>query len=230
MSNNNQDINLQQIVIDTPQPNNSSNSSNSSNTSSSSSSSNTSNNWTVDNCNIISTWKENLEKSIYIYSYILNYNSKRLHSFLLYSLIVSTIVTLLSSISTTMMSLTNQDDTTTTSSTSISNNNKVSFYISIMIFCLNGLNVILVGVVKIYNWNVQVNTLTAYIEKINSLYYTISCELLLPSSSRINFNSFITKNSTTFLNITQHAPEIDNIILYDKAELMYKQFVDKKKL
>jgi hypothetical protein len=186
------------------------------------------NNWSKENTNSVLTWKTTIEKSNYIYTYVSNYNSKKLNNFLMYSLFFTTIATIISSITTALLSpkLDNSEE-----ETKVNNNNtqtkedNLKFTLSSISFVLTSINFFLVGAIKIYKWELTVNTFLVYIEKLNSFYYILSSELILPVHSRSDFDVFISKHSPTFLDLIKNAPNIDQLNIYEEANLKYKKFI-----
>ena len=177
----------------------------------SSSKNNIYNNWTESNVQTLRDWKTSTYKASFIFETILEKYRVKINKFLLWSLICSTISTILSAISSTVLAVNN---------TLV----WVSLGFNIGIFILNGIVTILNGGLEIYKWNEKVEHISKHIEKLDNFYSEISSELVLPDNLRLDAINFIKKYDTMYVNIMRQRPDISTSEYIDSNK-KYSEFI-----
>ncbi len=177
------------------------------------------NNWTPRNTQTLRAWKTSLAKASFIYEYVLEGDKNRLNRILIYSLIISTISTVISGIST--IALTVGDDKPAYKTTAL--------VINALLILLGALTTALTGAIKIYKLDDIVASITSYIVKIDQIYSEISNQLVLPDALREDAITFIKKESENYLNLIKQSPDIESSKEH-AAVKKYNEFLEDEKL
>jgi hypothetical protein len=172
------------------------------------SSKDTTNNWTHTNSKTVREWKENLNKSSFVHSYVLSKYTKKLNTLLLTVLILSTFATLISSISSVALTVNDPKY------------NLVALIINVLILVVNATVTGLNGTVKLYGFDNIISKFTTFIENANNLYTTVSDELLLPKNLREDAVEFIKKENDIYLALMRQSPTLS----YDDQKEALQKF------
>ena len=173
------------------------------------------NNWTPQNTQTLRAWKTSLSKASFIYEYVLEGDRNRLNRILIYSLIISTLSTVISGIST--IALTVGDDRPAYKTTAL--------VINALLILLGALTTALTGAIKIYKLDDIVASITSYIVKIDQIYSEIANQLVLPESLREDAVTFIKKQSENYLNLIKQSPDIESSKEHEAVK-KYNEFLE----
>ena len=176
------------------------------------------NNWDKNNKHTLSTWKSNLIKSSYISQIVLDKTRSKLNIFLLIAFIINTLSTTLSGISALSFLTTIQDSETY---------KFLNFSISVVMIIFNGMNTVITSVIKLYNFDATVQSLTSYIQRIDNLLGTIASVMILEDKLKPDAIDFITKYQDSYTSIIQNAPDI-SVSDYKSALASYNSFITNK--
>ena len=154
------------------------------------------NGWSKKNVTTIRNWKASISKATYIYEYVSEKYKSRVNTILIVALILSTTSSVVSAVSSALLAM---NDTTYI---------WAAFGLNIALFVFSAIVTILNGTIKITQWDVLVNTLTKFVEKLDTFYAIISGILVLPPNIRGNAVDFIKKENTSYLNIMMQSPDI----------------------
>jgi hypothetical protein len=175
------------------------------------------NNWSQANTDVLRNWKLALAKSSYVYQYVLETTRIRWDRLLVLILLASTLSTVISGIST--ISLTVNGGTTTsignqtiTSSSESPTYRLVALIISSIVLFLSAVITVAGGIIKIYKLDETVSTISGYIVKLDQFYAMVANQLILPDTLRENAITFIKRENSNYLQLTQQGPDIDKSI------------------
>src|SRR5690606_21561735 len=94
--------------------------------------------------------------------------------------------------------------------------NAILLFINI---CTSGLN----GAIKVYNFDTDIATLSAYIEKLDQLYSNILGQRLLSRSLRVDAATFISDQTKIYTQLLAQSPAISSA-LYTECQTAYSNY------
>jgi len=175
------------------------------------------NNWSQANTNVLRNWKLSLAKSSYVYQYVLETTRIRWDRLLVLILLASTLSTVISGISTISLTV-NSETTTIIGNQTLTTNSEsptyrlVSLIINSIVLFLSAVITIAGGIIKIYKLDETVSTISAYIVKLDQFYAMVANQLILPDTLREDAVTFIKRENSNYLQLTQQGPDIDKYI------------------
>jgi len=169
------------------------------------------NNWSDQNTKTVEYWKSIAEEYMFTHSILLEKYQTKMDKALILALIIGSLSTIAAAISSAILAIS-------------SNLIWVAFGFNIALFVMNMAVTVINGVVKIYRWDIIVSSISAFIEKVNSFYATITSQLLLPEKLRPDAVDFIQNTNKIYTDITNHTPEVSQSA-YDSANKKYKKYL-----
>jgi len=170
------------------------------------------NNWTQQNMDTLKIWKQNVSKASFIYETVLEKYKRKVNRLQIVTLIISALASIISAVSSALVAIENEKFVW------------IIFSFNIILFIFNSTNTVMNGILKITKWDNLITEISAYIERLDSFYVTISSEIILPDKLRKNALDFIKKEDQNYLNIMQQCPNIYPSD-YINANTKYKQFM-----
>lgn len=167
------------------------------------------NDWSMDAFNTVSNWRDDISKSSFIYSQLLDKKEFYLQLILVLTLILSTFMTILAGISVALGSL------------SI-NVQWVLFTFNIIILVSSGTVTALNGIVKIFSLDDQIKSLTKIVEKLDNQWFVFETELSIPPEQRQNAKDFIKRSDGDYMHLMQNCPHV-SINDYVKSNKTYQE-------
>lgn len=181
--------------------------------------------WDTKNTDTVNKLEVDSRKYVFVYNVILEKYKNKVNRALITALIFGAITTILSGISSTITGLSSMSSSTTTDTIF----RWVVFSINIILCVLSGIVTGINGIIKIYKWNTIVTDITAFIEKIDAYYITVSSILVIKDKLRPNANNFIKKEYATYLNIMQSKPEVSQSDFVN-ANKKYEKYIKNNNL
>lgn len=169
------------------------------------------NDWSEQNIKTIRMWKANLLKSIVIYTHALYKYKSRLNFVMTFAMSLAYITTLLTAII-SVLSIISKDY------------RWVVFAISLASLIINTLLTVLNIILKNTGWSKMVTKFSAYINKLDSSYASISNLLMLPDKMKMNAVEFIKKQNKEYLEIIKSVPNLSPSD-HDAAHEKYRKFI-----
>lgn len=153
-------------------------------------------NWTKKNTDTTRLWKASLTRTSFIYDVIADKYNKRISFFLLMAFIINTVMSMLTALVIPLNSVEMEWVKT------------FRFSIDIISLVLSATATILNGSVKMFNWGDFVTVATKYIERVESLYATVSGELNVSQRLRHDAMTFIPKTNNAYLSLMKQSPQV----------------------
>lgn len=169
------------------------------------------NNWTDGNIATVRTWKLNLFKSVFIYSYVLEKYKKILNSTLTIAMILGYVNSIVNGVSTALLAIGK-------------NYVWVTFGLSIATLTISTIITILNSLLQIRGWSGIVSEYSVFVDKINSFYSLISNLLILPNKIKTDAITFIKDQNKTYLDIMMKSPSLQPSD-YTKANNKFVQYI-----
>ena len=169
------------------------------------------NNWDALNVNTVTSWRNNVAKTSFVYGVILQKHETNLERSLLITLAIGTLMTLLAAVSVALGPL---------------NNKWVVLGFDVVILVGSALITVSNGLIKIYGWDESVKHLTKIIEKLDALWYTFETELNLQPDQRQDAKDFIKRTDSDYAHLMQQCPHI-NMEEYIQASQEYQTRLSK---
>ena len=129
-------------------------------------------------------------------------------------LIISGLSSLLQTVTTSMLKIDPED-------TSII---EAAFWLGVVSTIFSLIVTTLNSSVKIFRWDVKVNDLTSFNQRLDDFYAVVSSELQLSDKLRRDATNFIIKQHNEYLHIMQNKPEM-SISEYKSAGGKFKEFL-----
>ena len=169
------------------------------------------NDWEEDITKTIIKWRDDIAKNSFIYGQLLDKKETYIQCVLIFTLILSIFMTILSGISVALSTL-NVDI----------NFQWVIFSFNIIMLISSGTITGLNGVIKIFSWDNQVKIFTKIIEKLDTQWFIFETELNIPSKQRQNAQDFIKRVDGEYMHLMQICPHI-GVNDYVKANKSYQE-------
>lgn len=173
------------------------------------------NGWSSEYVNTLTTWKQKLVKTSYIYDYVMEKYKKRLDRLLVIIAIMTGIGSLLSSIASALIVPTNTDNTTQITNTTVINNTKttspyywVIFGLMVITSVCSAIGALLSYIIKLKQYGPYCETISRCITKVDSLYTILDNQSTIPYADRENASTFIQKYNVEMINIINTLPNI----------------------
>lgn len=168
------------------------------------------NNWTYNNEKTVRNWIIALSKLSFIVNYVYEQNKKKYNIYLIISLIITSITTLLSSIN---------FGTTTVGKFDL--NWLIDLVLTINTF-LGTLSLIILGIIKIMDYPTITTQLASYYKSIDTFCNDMKTCLLLNPSLRLDAVTFITTHNKTYKSLIENVPEMSNNDIIKASKLYFK--------
>lgn len=165
------------------------------------------NNWTKRNYDTVRGWQSDIEKSSLIHGEILNMVFNNLQTFSVVCLVMGTLITLFSALSITLQFL---------------DMKIVPIIFNILVLISGAVITILMGIIKIKNWENLLIILAKLVEKLDSTWFLIDTELSIEPSQRVNAIDFIKRCDGEYTFLMRQYPPI-NPDTYTIADKKYKE-------
>lgn len=165
------------------------------------------NDWTRENYNTVKRWQDDIEKSSLVHSEILNNVFNSLQNVLIACLVVGAFITLFSALSVTLSFL---------------NHKWTSIVFNIAILICGGAITIMMGIIKIANWENLVLMLSKVVEKLDNIWFAFDTELGISPDQRINAKDFIKRYDGEYMFVMRQQLPI-TVNTYNAANRKYKE-------
>jgi len=169
------------------------------------------NSWSEEVTKTVVKWKDEIAKNSFVYGVLLDKKEFYMQGVLIFTLILSVLMTILSGISIALSTL----------DVDI-NFQWVIFTFNIIILVASGVITVLNGVVKIFSWDDQIKIFTKIIEKLDTQWFVFETELNIPSKQRQNAKDFIKRMDGEYMHLMQICPHI-GVDEYIKANKSYQE-------
>ena len=167
------------------------------------------NDWDKNSYNTIVRWRDDISKSSFIYGQLLDRNEFKVRIVLIFTLILSTFMTILSGISVALSSLD-------------IDMKWVVFSFNIITLIAAGAVTTMNGIIKIFGLDSDVKTLTKIIEKLDNQWFVFETELNIPAEQRQNAKDFIKRADGDYMHLMQTCPHV-SIDDYVEANISYQE-------
>ena len=165
------------------------------------------NNWTQDNVNTVLKWQKDIGKSSFIYGRILEKKEFFMQFILIFTLILSVLITIFSGLSVALSSL--DIDV-----------KWVVFSFNVVILFLAGIATTLTGLLKIFGIDEDIKKLTKLVEKLDNQWFIFETEMNISPEERQNAADFIKRMDGNYMHSMQLCPHI-SLETYLKEEEKY---------
>lgn len=172
------------------------------------------NNWSKQNEATINNMIKSLIKTSFIFDFVYEKNKSTLDKYQVIVLIISSLLTLVSTLN--VGSLDGSSDTQTNSEKSY------KLGINITTFVLSFTSTIVLGLLRIKNYESYTRTLLSHLKDVDKLYNDLKITMLLPLSMRENAVTFITDKEKEFREINKNTPNI----LQSDYEIANKEYIE----
>ena len=169
------------------------------------------NSWSEEVTRTVVKWKDEISKNSFVYGVLLDKKEFYMQAVLIFTLILSVLMTILSGISIALSTL----------DVGI-NFQWVIFTFNIVMLVASGVITVLNGVVKIFSWDDQIKIFTKIIEKLDTQWFVFETELNIPSKQRQNAKDFIKRMDGEYMHLMQICPHI-GVDEYVKANKKYQE-------
>lgn len=191
------------------------------------------NGWTPQVEATIRKWQKDIEKSSFIYSELLANNNNRMQQALVATLLLSALITLLSALSVALGALTTTVAVNATT-TSTSEHITWTLFTFSIVQTLAGIGIVVWnGLLKVYGWDVAVQNLTRFVERLDSQWFVFETELSIPAAQRLNGDDFIKRADGDYMHLMQQCPPImgDDYVAANQKyqERLFNNFVWQQK-
>ena len=167
------------------------------------------NDWDKNSYNTIVRWRDDISKSSFIYGQLLDRNEFKVRIVLIFTLILSTFMTILSGISVALSSLD-------------IDMKWVIFSFNIITLISAGAVTTMNGIIKIIGWDTAIKELTKTIEKLDNQWFVFETELNIPAEQRQNAKDFIKRADGDYMHLMQTCPHV-SIDDYVEANISYQE-------
>jgi hypothetical protein len=176
--------------------------------------------WNDANEDTIKDLQNNISKSSFVYSELMDHNEGRVQMTLVVTLIVGALMTLLAAVSVAVSVFGGVETTTQQSPTSWVE--WTTFAFNILMLFGAGVVTVFNGLVKIYSWDEKFKELTRFVEKLDSQWHVFDTELKMPPEYRQNAKDFIIRANADYSHLMQQCPHI-SVQEYVSANQSYQE-------
>ena len=183
------------------------------------------NGWTREATKTVVEWKKFLDKTNFVYQYLLDTNRTRVNRVLVMALLVGCLNTIISGVATTTLTVKSE------------RYELVSLILNCVILVLNGLNAFFNGYLKIYKFDGIFTSYALYDERVDKLSAVINTELLLPDRLREDATTFISRVNKEYSDLLKQRPDVnasdcavavskfDKMVNNSKQSERYRQYI-----
>ena len=167
------------------------------------------NGWDINTYNTVKKWRDDIAKSSFIYGQLLGQKEKSMQAVLVFTLILSQLMFILSGVSTAL--------------TVVDIDMKWAMLtFNIIILIASGVVTVLNGLIKIFGWDTAISILTKIITKLDSQWFVFETEISIPAEQRINGKDFIKRSDGDYMHLMQSCPHV-GIDDYVQANKTYQE-------
>ena len=170
-------------------------------------------NWSQKNLETLRGWKTSLDRSKFIYQYILEKTRTKLNRLMLITLLLNSVSTVLSSVSSSSLIF-----------GEASQESNVVMGLNIAMFFIAAISTGIAGVIKIYKYDTKILNYSHFLDEIENLHGTVSGQLILSNSMKEDANIFIPREHKALQKLLKTSPDIDPSYAVE-ADVGYAAFV-----